>query len=116
MKMLITLQGEEVAPRFDLCSEVLIVKSGGAGGAAEPRTVLLPSPSSDELCSLIIKEEIALVICGGIEETHFQYLEWKKVKVIDRVIGAHPAVRRLLEAGQLLPGTIVKNGGMTDAI
>lgn len=108
MKILITLQGDQVAPRFDLCSEVMICKTGETNGNEEPRTVLLPNPSSDELCSLIIKEEIALVICGGIEETHFQYLEWKKVKVIDRVIGDHLALRRLAQEDQLHPGTIVK--------
>lgn len=109
MKVLITLHGEQVAPRFDLCSEVTIFKTGEAASGQEPRTVLLPSPSSDELCSLIIKEEIELVVCGGIEETHFQYLEWKKVKVIDRVIGEQKEVCRLLDAGMLHQGTIVKN-------
>ncbi|MGV1100696.1 NifB/NifX family molybdenum-iron cluster-binding protein [Thiovibrio sp. JS02] len=108
MKILVTLRNSDVAPRFDLSTEVLIATASHGELAGEPRTVLLPGPSSDELCSLIIKENISLVICGGIEEAHFQYLGWKKIEVIDRVIG--PADKALLHAvtGKLRPGAVIR--------
>jgi predicted Fe-Mo cluster-binding NifX family protein len=107
MKILITLQGDHVAPRFDLCTEVLIATSDEQGKIrGEPRTMLLPGPSSDELCNLIIREEISLVICGGIEETHFQYLVWKKITVIDRIIGSREKVLDLALANRLQTGSI----------
>ncbi len=114
MKILVTLQNDDIAPRFDLATEVLIVRVGQGGVEGEPRTVLLPGPSSDELCSLVIKEDVSLVICGGIEETHYQYLGWKKIQVIDRVIGAAEKAVRLVLAGRLRSGAVLrpeKEGG-----
>lgn len=108
MKIVAILQGNDIAPRFDLATEVLIAKIARGKISGEPRTVLLPGPGSDALCSLIIREEASLVICGGIEEAHFQYLVWKKIEVIDRVIG--PAVQAIAQAiaKQLRPGGIVR--------
>jgi predicted Fe-Mo cluster-binding NifX family protein len=115
MKILITIQGEQVAPRFDLCSEVLIVSSDGQGHMrGDPRTVLLPGPSSDELCGLAIREEVSLLICGGIEETHYQYLAWKKISVIDRVIGTWARALALALAGRLANGAILPDSGNED--
>lgn len=59
------------------------------------------------MCSLIIREEVSLVICGGIEESHFQYLIWKKIEVIDRVIGPANQAIALAIVKQLRPGAIV---------
>jgi predicted Fe-Mo cluster-binding NifX family protein len=107
MKILVTLRDNDIAPRFDLTTEVLIVESGSKE-ASKPRNILLPGPSADELCSLIIKEGVSLVICGGIEEAHFQYLVWKKISVIDKVIGPAAESLRLAKAGQLTPGAILR--------
>lgn len=97
-----------MAPRFDLCTEVLIATRDEQGTIREePRIVLLPGPSSDELCGLIIREEISLVICGGIEETHFQYLAWKKITVIDRIIGRQEKALALALDGQLRTGSVL---------
>lgn len=109
MKLLVPLLGEQVAPRFDLAVEVLIVCGDETGQlSGEPRIVLLPGPSADELCGLILKEGVELVVCGGIEESHFQYLAWKKVRVIDRVIGSWPGVVGPAMAGELEVGAIVR--------
>jgi predicted Fe-Mo cluster-binding NifX family protein len=108
MKILVTLQNNDIAPRFDLATEVLIAKISRGRISGEPRTVLLPGAGSDALCSLIIKEEASLVICGGIEEAHFQYLAWKKIEVIDRVIGPASEAVALAAAKQLRPGQIVR--------
>ncbi len=108
MKILVTLQNNNIAPRFDLTTEVLIAKISRGKISGAPRTILLPGPSSDELCSLAIKEEVTLVICGGIEDSHFQYLVWKKIDVIDRVIGSAEEALVLAITKNLLPGAIIR--------
>lgn len=108
MKIMATLQNNDIAPRFDLATEVLIARIIRGRISGEPRTVLLPGPGSDALCSLIIREEASLVICGGIEEAHFQYLVWKKIEVIDRVIGPAAQAISLAIAKQLRSGAVVR--------
>jgi len=109
MKILVTLRADDVAPRFDLCTEVLIVDTSGGKAGPELRNVLLTGPSGDELCSLILKENIGTVVCGGIEESFFQYLLWKKVKVIDRVIGPSSKALELTLEGRLQPGVVISD-------
>jgi len=107
MKVLMPLLGENIAPRFDLAVEVLIADADATGALiGEPRIVLLPGPSADALCALILKEGVGLVVCGAIEESHFQYLLWKKIKVADRVIGPWQqalgrALANRLKAGEI---------------
>ncbi len=109
MKILLTLRDNDVAPRFDLATEVLIVETDNNTPVGKPRNILLPGPSADELCSLIIKEGISLVVCGGIEEAHFEYLTWKKITVIDKVIGSIVEALRLAANGSLKSGAILRN-------
>lgn len=108
VSLLVPLLGEVVAPRFDLATEVLIARARRGRLTGEPRVVLLPGPSADELCSLVLEEGITDVACGGIEDAHYQYLAWKKVRVVDRVIGSWEGVLRLFLANELRPGTIVR--------
>ena len=107
MKILITIQTNEVAPRFDQTSEILITETQGEKITGEPRIILLPGTSGEDICSLATKENIALVICGGIEETHYQYLKWKKIKVIDGVIGPYEQALNFALANNLKPGAIL---------
>jgi predicted Fe-Mo cluster-binding NifX family protein len=107
MKILITIQKNEVSPRFDQTSEILITESGDEKNPAAPRIILLPGISGEDICSLAIKEGISLVICGGIEETHYQYLKWKKIKVIDRVIGPYEQALHFAKTNKLKPGIIL---------
>jgi len=111
MKILITISGNDVAPRFDLATEVLIATSEGGKVQSTPRTILMNRPSSEELCNLIIQEDITLLICGAIEENNFKYLTWKKINVIDSVIGPYEealslALEKKLEGGTILPQAI----------
>ncbi len=106
--LLVPLAGEVVAPRFDLATEVLIARARRGRLVGEPRIVLLPGPSADALCSLVIEEGITDVACGGIEDAHFQYLGWKKVRVLDRVIGSWEAVVRLFLRDELRAGAVVR--------
>jgi hypothetical protein len=107
MKILVTLTADDIAPRFDLCTEVLIAEFAEGSAGAVPRNVLLPGPSADELCSLILKENIDVVVCGGIEDSFFQYLVWKKVGVIDRIIGTSAKALQLAFEERLQPGAVI---------
>lgn len=106
-KVLLTLCDKMIAPRFDLATEVLIVSLDNDVIVDTPKSMLLPGPSADDLCGLIMKEDIAVLICGGVEDEHYQFLTWKKVRVLDRVIGEANDVLKEFLAGNLLPGAVV---------
>ena len=105
--ILITIWRDQVAPRFDLTSEVLIASLDSRGGPAHTKTVVLPTVSAEDLCHVILTEGITTVICGAIEEEYFQYLTWKKVKVIDSVIAPYDRALEFARAGRLEPGAIL---------
>jgi hypothetical protein len=106
--LLITIWRDQVAPRFDLTSEVLIATVDSTGELLQSKTVVLPTVSAGDLCHLILTEGINSVICGGIEEEYFQYLTWKKINVIDSVIGPYELALEFARAGRLEPGTILR--------
>jgi predicted Fe-Mo cluster-binding NifX family protein len=107
IKVLICLYGNEVNPRFDLATEVLIAFIGADGNVQEERVVVLPQASAEMLCHMILTESIQVVICGGIEEEYYQYLTWKRVNVLDSVVGdSREALARLAE-GRLHGGDIL---------
>lgn len=108
VSVLVPLLGEVVAPRFDLATEVLIAQVRNGRLVGEPRVVLLSGPSAEELCSLVLEKGVTDVVCGGIEDAHYQYLGWKNVRVVDRVIGRWEGVLRLFLANELRPGTVVR--------
>lgn len=106
-KVLLTLDGNNIAPRFDLAPEVMIVTLDQEGGIEETKTVVLPRPSSEMLCHVAISENVHLAVCGGIEEEYLRYLDWKKIEVIHSVIGpAEIAVERVRK-GNLRSGNIL---------
>lgn len=106
-KVVIPLNGEEVAPRFDLAAEVWIGRLNAEGGLDEERIVVLPQASAEALCHLIVSERAKTVICGGIEELYYDYLVWKKVAVIDSVVGRRAEVFRAFLEGSLESGTVL---------
>jgi len=85
-KILIPLFSDQIAPRFDLAFNVCIVII--EDNFFQQKTVVLPRSSAEELCYYILTEKIDTIICGGIEDEYYQYLIWKKVNVIDNVIGS----------------------------
>ena len=106
-KILIPLHENDVAPRFDLATEVLIVTDLDKTGSGDKRMVVLPRASAEQLCHLIITENIQTVICSGIEDDYYQYLTWKRIEVIDSVVGSsNSALKRYFE-GKLKPGDIL---------
>ena len=94
-KILITIYEEDVAPRFDLTSEVFIASLIDEREIIESKTIVLTSASAEELCHMILSQDITHLICGGIEEEFYKYLNWKRVKVIDSVIGPYKEVLEL---------------------
>jgi len=109
MKTLITILKNDVAPRFDLASEVVIAVLD-QGKVQTRKNLILPAVGAEELCHLILSESVELVICGGIENEYYDYLNWKKVQVIDSVIGPVERALELAGMGRLESGAIlIKN-------
>jgi len=106
-KILIPLHGNDVAPRFDLATEVLITVRDKNIAHGEEKIVVLSQASAEKLCHLILTEEIDVIICSGIEEEYYQYLTWKKVQVIDSVIGSWESVLKRFYEGMLRAGDIL---------
>ncbi len=106
-RVLITLYGEHVAPRFDLATEVLIATLGPEGKVEEEKTIVLPQASAEKLCHMIITEDVQAVICGGIEEEYYDYLCWKRIHVMDSVIGRVATALGMYGRGTLKPGAIL---------
>jgi predicted Fe-Mo cluster-binding NifX family protein len=107
-KILIPLYDDQVAPRFDLATEVFIVSFSDDGRPMEKKTVVLPRASAEQLCHLILLEKIGTVVCGGIEDEYYQYLKWKNVNILDSVIGPYKAAIKRLESGTLQAGDIIR--------
>ena len=109
-KLLITIWRDQVAPRFDLTSEVLVATVDSTGELLHSKTVILPAVSAEGLCHLILTEGITTVICGGIEEEYFQYLTWKKVRVIDSVIATYDLALEFAQQDAGVPDDGVHRG------
>lgn len=107
MKVLIAIMDNDVAPRFDITVEAVIAELDEGTAASDPRVLVLSEPSGDELCALAVSEGVDVVICGGIDEVHYDYLQWKNIRVVDGVIGAYAAALDLLERNELLPDAIL---------
>jgi predicted Fe-Mo cluster-binding NifX family protein len=106
-KVLICLYGNDVAPRFDLTTEVFIASVGPENRIEDENTVVLPRASAEELCHMILTADIQTVICGGIEEEYYQYLIWKRINIFDSVIGSCDRVIEDFTKGTLQSGAIL---------
>ncbi len=100
---MIPLHNNEVAPRFDLATDVLLVKVK-SGGEISERIIVLPQASADDLCALATSDGTDAVVCGGIDDEHYQYLRWKGIEVLDDVIGPVKDVLQAYKDGKLSCG------------
>ncbi|MGD9818279.1 MAG: NifB/NifX family molybdenum-iron cluster-binding protein [Desulfomonilaceae bacterium] len=107
IKILVPLLGDDIAPRFDLAPEAYIALVDDNKRIVEERTIVLSEASAETLCRMILDERITMVICGGIEDEYYQYLVWKKVSVIDSVIGSSSKAIELAIEDALSPGSIL---------
>jgi len=106
-KILIPLLDNDLAPRFDLASNVIIVsltRETTAMGKIEEKVVVLDAPSPEAMCKLALAENVQTVICAGIEKEFFDFLEWKGITVLDDICGP---IEAILEA--YLVGKLTKN-------
>lgn len=106
-KVLITLFENDVAPRFDLTTEILISSVKEDGVAEQSKTIVLAHASAEDLCQLILHEEVDAVICGGIEEEFIEYLTWKNVEVLDSVMGPWESALSRFQEEDLKAGAIL---------
>lgn len=109
-KLFMTIQGDFVAPRFDLATEILIVRYAAGKQEGSPRTIIIERPSDEALCQMIVEENITDLVCGGIDEVHYSFLSWKKVNVIDGVIGGWTDALEMAIRGELKQGNILSTG------
>ncbi len=109
MKILITIWHKDIAPRFDLASEVLMAETDGETGEIKSKkTMVLPSTSAEELCRFILSEGVETVVCGGIENEYYRFLVWKHVKVVDSVIGPYAEALERAAKGALKEGAVLE--------
>lgn len=106
-RVLITIAKDEIAPRFDLATEALLLNISEAGEVVRRKSFLLAHASGDDLCDLALSRDIGTIVCGGIEDEYYHYLRWKRIDVIDSVMGPIENVVARLAAGNLKAGDIL---------
>ncbi|GAB6037269.1 NifB/NifX family molybdenum-iron cluster-binding protein [Fundidesulfovibrio butyratiphilus] len=106
-RVLIPLCKDEVAPRFDLAGQALLAVVDDEDGPVKTEEFLLPHPSADGLCDLVLLRGVDVVICGGIEEEYYHYLRWKRVEVIDNVAAKARQALDRFQRGTLKAGDIL---------
>jgi predicted Fe-Mo cluster-binding NifX family protein len=107
VRVLIPLLGDDVAPRFDLAPEALIATVEPNGRVTVDKSIVLSRASAEALCRLIMTEKIDVVVCCAIEDEYYQYLVWKKIKVVDSVIGPYSRALERLETRSIASGDIL---------
>lgn len=105
--VLVPLLRDDVAPRFDLAVEVLVASLDEEGTETGRQHVMLAHSSADELCDFILRQGVSALIVGGIEEEHYHYLRWKRVEVLDGIMGSAELALERFAAGRLAPGDIL---------
>jgi predicted Fe-Mo cluster-binding NifX family protein len=89
-KILIPLLDNDIAPRFDMATDVLIVsvtRGTEATDKVEKKVIVLDHASPETMCRLAINENIQTIICAGIEDEYHNYLQWKGAKILDDICG-----------------------------
>jgi predicted Fe-Mo cluster-binding NifX family protein len=111
--VLVPLLRQDVAPRFDLAVEVLVASYDEAGTETGRQHVMLAHSSADELCDFILRQGVNALVVGGIEEEYYHYLRWKRVEVLDGVMGPAELALERFALGRLSAGDILfpRSGG-----
>lgn len=106
-KIAIPILGEEIVPRFDLSTEVIILITSKSKGLLNKKIIVLPRSSPDELCHILLAQDINTLICGAIEDEYYEFLKWKKLSVYDGVAGPWAHAFERWQSGTLHPGDIL---------
>ncbi len=112
-KLSIPVFQENIAPRFDMATEVFIILLSENMTLEEKKTIVMPRSSADELCHLMLSENITTLICGAIENECYQFLKWKKIDIFDSIIGTWSDAfdrwqKNILNPGDILSDRIVE--------
>lgn len=105
--ILIPIMDNELAPRFDLAPEVLILsvtRETSAMGRISEKVINFEAPSAEAMYRLVMAENIQTIICAGIEKEVFEFLKRKGIRVIDNVCGPADPVLEAYLIGSLSPG------------
>jgi len=105
--LLVPLLRENVAPRFDLAVELLLVGLDEDRRETGRQNVMLAHSSADDLCDFILRQGVSAVIVGGIAEEYYHYLRWKRVEVLDGIMGPANRAVALFAQGRLAAGDIL---------
>lgn len=108
-KISIPVFHQEVAPRFDLATEAVIILLSKNNTIEEERTIVLPRASADDLCHLLLAENINTLICGAIEDEYYQFLKWKKIDIFDSVAGKWLLAFKRWQQDKLISGDIISD-------
>jgi len=106
-KILLPILDNNLAPRFDLTADVLIVsvtRETSAMGKIKERVVVLDSPSAESMYRLVMAENIQTIICAGIEKEVFSFLKRKGIEIIDNICGPVDVIMEAYLIGKLHPG------------
>ena len=106
-KILLPILDNDLAPRFDLTTDALVVsitRETSAMGKVEERVVVLEGMSAEAMCRLAVTEAVQTVICAGIEKEFFDFLEWKGIRVVDDICGPVDAILEAYLGGHLSSG------------
>jgi len=112
-KLSIPVFQENIAPRFDMATEVFIILLSEDMTLEEKKTIVMPRSSADELCHLMLLENITTLICGAIENECYQFLKWKKIEIFDSIIGTWSDAfdrwkKNILNSGDILSDRMVE--------
>lgn len=105
-KILIPLIDNDMAPRFDLAIEALIVsltRETSVMGRIQEKVVVLESASPEAMCRLALDENVQTVICAGIEKEFYDFLDWKGIRVLDDICGPVDIILEAYLMGKLSP-------------
>lgn len=105
--LLVPLLRKDVAPRFDLAVEVLLVGFDESMAETGRQNVMMAHSSADDLCDFILRQGVSVVVANGIEEGYYHYLRWKRVEVLDGVMGPADLVVERFAQGRLAAGDIL---------
>lgn len=106
-KIAIPVSEKEIVPRFDLATEVLILIVEDQSLIQDKKVIVLSRSSADELCHLLLAENVTTLICGAIEEEYYQFLEWKEIDIFDAVSGTWFQAFEQWQLGKLASGDIL---------
>ena len=113
-KIIIPVHQKDIAPRFDLATEALIILISNGSVVEEEKTIVLPRSSADELCHLLLSENVNTLICGAIEDEYYQFLKWKKIYIFDSIVGDWPTAFKRWQENNLTSGDILSTRRIED--